>query len=308
MQNAATQLAPAAPNPPTIRSVSDLSRATTSAGDHLGDLVWWELSNADIAASTLKTTWENVGLDAHLLPEPPTPEKALRTAVRRCQVGQLDRLIRLGKEDDQQLVFAVVREEKLGDGSLSHQQEARVFLDRATGRLKSDSPGHDIVRTITDVFDVLIGTHTVDDVRRTIVRTLHSLAAVTLRDSGGVYWVPRHFADTVRRLEQAINRIGASRFYVLPVHHTAMGSQALGAAARGSLDADLADLQKELDEFKATPPDRRSTLQRRLQAFDELRSRAELYRDILKVRVDDIEQSLTDMAGVVQTLLTATSN
>ena len=51
--------------------------------------------------------------------------------------------------------------------------------------------------------------HTPDDVRRALVKTLASCAAVTLRDHGGVYWVPAPFADTLRRLQIAVAGIGA---------------------------------------------------------------------------------------------------
>ena len=40
------------------------------------------------------------------------------------------------------------------------------------------------------------------------------------------------------------------------------------------------------------PPDRPSTLARRFDAFDALKSRARLYRDILQVQVQDLDQQL----------------
>jgi hypothetical protein len=159
------------------------------------------------------------------------------------------------------------------------------------------------VRAIQDTFVQLRDTHTADDVRRTVVRTLHTLAAVTLREGGGVYWVPRTHAATVRKLEQAVGRLGKSTFHVVPVHHTDDASRTLGVVARGSLEADLAALREELESFKAQPPDRPSTLHRRLEAFEELRGRAQLYRDILHVQVEDLESHLTSMAASVQGLL-----
>jgi len=298
----------------TVTAVSAVPRATDSveklksllgsAGQHLGDLVWWTLSDATTDRHTLESTWRTAGLDTSLLPEPPTAEKALKTSIRGCQVGQTERLIRLGKEDDAQLIFAIVHERRLDDGSLEHYQEARVILDRKREHLSSDVPGHEVAIAIQDAFSRLRTTHTPDDVRRAIVKALHSFAAVTLREGGGVYWVPRSFAEHLRRLQQAIEQLGASRFYLVPVHESADASRTLGEVARGSLESELADLQAELEAFKSAPPERASTLHRRMEAFEALRNRAQLYRDVLKVQVEDLERNLADMAASVEALLT----
>jgi len=45
----------------------------------------------------------------------------------------------------------------------------------------------------------------------------------------------------------------------------------------------------EGEGFMASLPDRPSTLVRRLDAFEGLQARANLYRNVLQVRVDDLE-------------------
>ncbi|HYD55082.1 MAG TPA: hypothetical protein VEA99_20775, partial [Gemmatimonadaceae bacterium] len=103
-----------------------LTSALNLGGQHLGDLIWWTLAEARIDRSTLENIWAGAQLAPELLPDPPTAEKALKAAVREAAVGQPDRLIRLGKEDEAEIVFAVVRETKHADGSVAYQQETRV--------------------------------------------------------------------------------------------------------------------------------------------------------------------------------------
>ena len=74
-------------------------------------------------------------------------------------------------------------------------------------------------------------THTADDVRRAIVKALGKWAAVTLRDGGGIYWVPSVYAAELRRLQGAVEKIGTSRVHVLPVHESQDANRALGAIA-----------------------------------------------------------------------------
>ena len=276
----------------------------SQAGQHLGDLVYWTLVEARIERATLEKLWAEAQLPANLLPEKPTAEKALKSAVRETQVGQLERLIRLGKEDEAEIVFAIVRENRHADGSVSYNQETRVLFDRKTEAITADDKGHDLVAAITGRFVELRSTHTADDVRRAMMRVLESCAAVTLRNHGGVYWIPAPYAETVRRLQSAIERIGSSRVYLLPVHQSDDAGRTLGDAARSAIEEELAALKAEIEGFLSAPPERVSTLVRRLDAFDALRGRAQLYREILAVQVADLDKTLTDLTDKVEGLLT----
>ena len=283
----------------------DLIRShTRSAGKHVGDLLWWTLSDARITRCTLESVWSNAGLAPELLPEPPTPEKALKTAIRESAVGQHDHLLRLGKEDENEIVFAVVRETRDTAGNVSLSQEARVRLDRnAPARLESDRASHDLVVAISAAYDRLLATHTPDDIRRALVKTLNSCAAVTLRNHGGVYWLPAPYAETVRQLQQAVSNIGASRLDLVPIHATPEATAALGTAARASIDEEITALRVEIDGFLADPPERAATLARRLEAFEVLRAKARLYHTVLQVQVQDLEAALNKLTLQVEGLL-----
>jgi hypothetical protein len=284
-------------------SFEKLKSVLSTTGEHLGDLVWWTLSDAAIDRATLEAKWTTAGLPLDLLPEAPTAEKALKTAVREAALGQPDRLIRLGKETEQEVVFAVVREHRLPDGSVNYTQEAKLAMDRSSEVISSDQPSHDLVTLIRNSFTRLRATHSPDDIRRTVVRTLHSFAAVSLRDGGGIYWVPKTYAEKTRQLQSAVEQIGSSTVYLLPVHDTADAARTLGTVAKGALEDELAGLQQEIQGFLLAPPDRPSTLVRRFDAFDALRMKAQLYKDILKVQVDDLDKQLSEMTNAVETLL-----
>ena len=284
-------------------SLEKLKSILAKGGDHLGDLIWWTLTDARIDRPALEAIWAGAQLDPTHLPDPPTAEKALKAAVREAAVGQPDRLIRLGKEDEAEIVFAVVRESKHDDGSVTYQQETRVILDRKVESVSSDVAGHDLADVIATRFSELRSTHTPDDIRRAMMKVLEACAAVTLRDHGGVYWVAAPYSQTVRCLQGAIEKIGSSRVYLLPVHASEDASRTLGDAAKLAIEDELAVLKAEVEGFMASPPDRPSTLVRRLDAFEALKARAELYRSVLHVHVRDLETTLSDLAVSVESLL-----
>ena len=284
-------------------SLDLIKNALKNGGEHLGSLIFWSLGDARIDRATLESLWSGAALDAALLPDPPTAEKALKLAVREAQVGQRERLIRLGKEDETEIVFAIVHEHRGGDGNLTYQQEARIHLDRPCERLTSDAPRHDLVAAVETNFRTLRTTQTPDDVRRALVKALHSFAAVTLREGGGVYWVPAPFAEKLRRLQSAIEKIGSSRVYLLPVSKSAEAERTLGEIAQGSIEAELEALKGEIATFVQAPPDRASTLVRRFDAFEALRGRARLYREVLAVEVTDLDRQLDSLSATVEEML-----
>jgi len=285
-------------------SALELVRSSLARGDqHLGDIAWWSLSDVRIDRTRLESIWTGAGLDPLLLPEPTKAERALKTAARQAQLGRPDLLVRLGKDEEKEVVFAIVRERRLADGSLEYFQEARVVLDRISATLSSDAPGHDVVRAIRSEYLELLHTHTADDVRRAVMRVLERCAAVTLREHGGVYWVPQPFAAELRRLQRAIEQIGSSRVQLLPVHRSAEAENTLGEIAMGAIELELSSLKAEIDGFLASPPDRPSTLSRRFDTFESIRARAGLYRQVLRVEIDDLDERLSEMAKAVEGLL-----
>lgn len=286
-------------------TLNNIAAALAKGGQLLGTLCFWSLSDASVSRADLESKWKSAGLPAELLPEPPTVEKAFKLAVRETQVGLGDRLIRPVIDNEASIIFAVVHEQKHDDGTLSYTQEAKAMLDLLSGTVSSDNAAHELVIAIQARFKVLRDTHTSDDVRRTITRTLASFAAVLLRENGGVWWVPATHDNALRQLQATIESIGSSRFYLLPVYDSHDAHLTLGDAASRSLETELSELKAEVAGFIAQPPERTSTLVRRFDAFDALKARAQLYRDILQVQVKDLDTQLDQLASSIETLLNA---
>jgi hypothetical protein len=167
----------------------------------------------------------------------------------------------------------------------------------------AEVPTHALAQAVLESYRSLIDVHTTADLARTIVKALHRFSAVTLRESGGVYWVPRTSANALRHLQSCVEGIGGSKFHVLPVHESREGAQVLGEVAKASLEQELADLQAEIAAFQAEPPRRTSTVSNRLLAFEALRARAELYRSILAVNLDGLDTGIAHLVVEVEQML-----
>jgi hypothetical protein len=89
-------------------SLERITNALNQGGAHLGDIVYWTLTDARLDRSTLETIWSAAQLAPEFMPEPPTAEKAFKTAAREAALGRPDRLVRLTLENEAEIVFAVV--------------------------------------------------------------------------------------------------------------------------------------------------------------------------------------------------------
>lgn len=288
-----------------------LAKALNHGGDLLGHMVMWTLVGAKVEESSFKATWGAAGLDEKYLPDTPTPGVALRDAGNAAMKGHTDHLWLPAAKTSTHVIFAVLHKEPDGAGNVPTHQVAQVAVDGA-GQVSSDHPEHPIVKEITSRFAEVWGSYQHRDVTTAILNVLRDCAVITLRDSGGVYFVPSPFAEKVEALKAAIEKVGSSTFVALPISDepTGKAATAMAGAAKGSLEAELADLRKEIDAFtaEALAPGkvtlRASTVERRLEAFSALRDRAELYRSVLAVEVGDLDTAIAGLEEQAQTILT----
>ena len=254
-------------------TLDKLTSALNKGGQHLGDLIWWTLAEARIDRSTLENIWAGAQLAPEYLPDPPTAEKALKSAVREAALGQPDRLIRLGKEDEAEIIFAVVRETK-HDRRLDHLPAGDPRHPRPAGR----------VRLLRRPWPRPRRRHH-HPVRRASLHphgrrrpSIHDEGPRRLRgrDAARPRWRLLGAARPTRRpsgASRAPSRRSAApgstccRFTRAPTP-----ARPSGDAAKVAIEDELAALKAEVEGFMASPPDRPSTLVRRLDAFEGLQA------------------------------------
>ena len=270
---------------------------------HLGDIVFWALHDAEMNREELTKVWVNAGLNTDLLPPAQTASKALRQAVRAVG-AEHGKMLRAHPETDVKLVYSVVAEifERGADEDPEYTALSRFGLDKVSGTLHGDVNDLTFQQVKTE-FDRFMSVVSSREIMTLITTTLKSFAAIALRDSGGVYWVPRTYSAQVRCMQTAIEQVGKSRVFLLPVYDSVDACKTLQASAKASLDFEVSELTKQIDEFKKEGC-RPSTLHRRLADFDELRAKAHLYGGILRVTNTDLETAITTLENTVNDMLT----
>lgn len=279
-----------------MTTTNDIIAVPGIAPDVAGAICYWRLSGATDLAK-LGEEWHRHGIDHTQFPLPlaTSPEVALHTAMqdqreRRVLVRPLE-----GRKG-----WAIVRERAQGQ-DLAHEIELRVHLDNV-GSLRADRH-HVLLPAIRAEFDRALNQYGPGATSGWLVKTIYRSNAVALRDTGGIYFVPRQELADWRRVVVAVRDASAHAVFEIPALRS---SEAVDAV----LDAVAMEAQAEADkmseELSAGTLGAR-TLQSRSARCQEALEKVESYEsllgrglDTIKARIDALKTELVAAALAAQ--------
>lgn len=267
------------------------ARHARAGGDRLGHLLWWSLSNNRISHDALVALASAHGLPAEHLPKPVKPAGAFRRAIRHAGSGLAPGLLlRRIAESSDELVVGLVREEPdAAHRDLEYEVLARISFDKVEARIQADAE-HSVVGEVQRLYQRHLD-HSTEDIRGVLTSFL-SEAGISLRESGGVYFLPERYAATLDALCAVVEEAGGNKTFRLPVLDTPAGRETLQDVANRTLDEEIQALEDELARFDADSV-RDSTLERRVEAFDALRSRVRLFSGVLQFKAGNMLDRIT---------------
>lgn len=291
-------------------TLQELQATQKPAGPHVGDVALPSLSGARVSVDLLKQIWEGQGLDKNLLPETPTPEQALKIATRDAQTGKENLRFEVSRKTSEEINVVLMRSRYNHVGDNDPTQEGKITLFRNTGKIHIDVPNLPIMQEVQAGFDVLVGTHTEDAIRRMLVRTMEGpLQGFLLKR--GVYFIPAPYASEIRSVAKAVSQIGQSTVGLLSLYRNAETMVTLASEAKGCLESEVKAIKEELVQFaaevQAGDGPRTATLEARITKFQEIRSKANLYHDVLALSVEDLEEGIKKMEVLVNTMIEASA-
>jgi hypothetical protein len=267
-----------------------------AGGKHIGDLISWNAEKIDVLRTAARAVFTSAGFGTQLV-----GDLASASALTRA-VGEVPRPRGVvvqpfaRPKGDTAAAFGVYviegRDDESGD---PHTLGARVRVDRATGQIvalppEGAAPG---IKTAMDLAEVIaaraehLRSHCeTSDISAAMVGAIKALSGVPLRRWGGFYLLPPSSCRRWLALKPGLEAVGVEAITV--ELHDAPGAMATAsAAAKGALEADLAELLADLDKA-ARDGMRQDAVSRRITTCDELVAKAELYRGVLAGITDQI--------------------
>lgn len=328
-------------------NIRDLNgvEASTSQFPLIGYTVFWRLAGIRVSHPDLEQALQAAGFEKHL-PDPPTPRVALRRALaewirskqriaRSLQLQQDDEdqdennsvrrrtLIRvINRAGSEHLVYALVAEDiDFSALGLSYGTALRILLHKKTGEMicTTDAEGViDAQRESQQVTDELMpywrqyrDLFIARDLSETMREIVDGMNAVSLRQSGGVYFVPAGERDSLFRLRQLITdipRIDDLDPFVcaLGVPDAVEAKRGLSKAVHAGLLDEVNSLRGDLNRLSESGDHlREKTIAQRLVVYKRLKAKAEMYQELLGMRQDEVRTGITALEREALNLLSA---
>lgn len=305
----------------------------------LGYTVSWKLTGVQIPHTDLVARLEAAGFGDQAPRREPPEKRAVKRAIRawvddrrglapraaddetgsgsgRRRSGDLIRVI--NDRDSAFVVYALVAEDAdVQELALEYSTAVRFSLNKTTGELfctteargqmRAESEAQEIARQIAPHWNYHKGLQLSGDVARIVTAAVQSLDAVTLRDQGGLYFVPVQQQDALERLAALLAdlpTLGASApmLLMLPVINVGAAAVQLRQVAEEDMLREIEAAGEDLSRFNAGTV-KRNTVMERLAAFARLKDKIALYAETVGMRRERLDVDMARLEAQVRALL-----
>jgi hypothetical protein len=284
--------------------------ASAQPGQTVGDLLWYDFKSGFIDdCMVVRQAWRECGLDPSAdLPSEPGMEAAFCRAVDaiKRQAGK-DYVINdnspVGAKTKCICVMRVDRNETTKRNT-AYTVGVVVLEQCGVVNVKESDPAG-FASGIAHATQKYVDHYTTADIRSAITRVLARWQATPCRQSPPhiVYWMPSPGGETVRRLRDALNKLGAGKLHLSPMGRDIDSQEAASAAANDGLESRLSEFREQVDAWRNEPPGRKLTIERRIEEAEKIRETANLYRAILGAAVADVDERVASVQSSLRELL-----
>ena len=258
----------------------------------LGEIITWKIQGVAISHADLLSGLMASDLDCDV-----AKELAPRNAfARACSKLDSERIIRKIAEDHATITFQFTREANEG-GKFHYYFESLLFLNKYSGGITSENL--ELEQLAKEEFGRCMAARTANDVTRLVQRLFERHADLfSIRDQGGVYFVPEEHHDFIAKVERFVRNIGGSlQRFPIPAG-SPQGDRAVQEAVAHGLQAIIDEHLQAVQKFgEDTRPD---TLRRAEEKVRATKLKIEGYSFYLDKKREDLEASLQQASELLR--------
>lgn len=277
------------------------------ASEACGAVSYWRAAG-DVSIEALRAAWIAAGLDEKLLRKAPDPQSVLRRAVMQQQ--ERHRLVRSLKQRGE---FAIVDEHVVevpdGQPAVPPTYSTRVIVSGAAGDFATIAVDADcdeatkLHTTIGAACQTQRNLYDPSDITGWLVKLAYAHGAVTLRDSGGVYFIPKTAMDFWHRAATVIESVtnNQHRVFRIPAMRNNEAMAAIIDAITTEAEALVAAVEAEMMATGDDALGKRALKTRQAQAEEMLR-KVEQYEKLVdqqltvRGRVEELQAAIVAAA------------
>lgn len=252
-----------------------------------GAIVYWRLSS-DIDATRMLNELAKRGIDEGDAPVLPTPVAALARAVRRISVGGAETSFVRKHRGTWYVTFQTD-----ADGEPVFDAAWGVRLD-VVGRLEFKGAPSELEQETAKVeYTRALMTLDRNDVSSWLLKRVEMCDAVSLRETGGIYFVPAAKLDDFKRYTEALHEASACRVRFIPAMHT---DDAIDAIIE-SLETEAAAMVTDIERDVASGELGAYALNNRAARAEALGQKLARYEQSLGLNLDKLRSDLENLRG-----------
>ncbi|MBS1807482.1 MAG: hypothetical protein JST84_04750 [Acidobacteria bacterium] len=232
---------------------------------------------------------------------------------------RIRRLIRIvQRPGTDKVVFALVNEGlDYSAYGLKYATNLRILLDKKTGQIMVSSAA---AGAITQSENLTIEMELNDRIREfknlffasdliaMVTRMIQAMKGVSLKKSGGYYFVPEAESENVLAMQSMMNSLpcfdgGEATFAAIGIFDAGRTKTDMVKAISGGLMDEIRALEKDLGRLGETEKTRSKTVAERLAWYKQIREKAQLYHQYLGLNQAKIEAAVHEMEQAAKALL-----
>lgn len=217
----------------------------------IGYVAWWSVHSVSIVREQLIELLKQCGIDEKF-----ARSHNYRAAfIRSLRELEDNRIIRPVEENSGAMVYQFTAETKVDDNEevkLQYDPETLVTIDKGVYRQTQDiaqaiTGREDIRQKLIGLFEEKKDQYHSSDITRLVKRIFDERAdIVSLRETGGVYYIPTEFENVLQSVASLVNGIGNSSFEFFPLPDVESCRSAVASAVDNEMRVDLEKMEEEV--------------------------------------------------------------
>jgi hypothetical protein len=221
--------------------------------EHLGDFLWWTLSDVKIKPMDFELLLKKENFDPKLCPKY-NDDTCLNRILRMRQQRFDGYILRNIINDENEVRWAIIKEIKEPGKKLSHHQTGSIILAKngtsvsyipENGDTHSETIAYELMQLFGERRDYLSD----QEIRPVLIKLLKQSSSLTVRDSGGVYFIPAQFSQYSQGMFNIIKEIGSSQPFKYSIYSNKENKENLERSVKGTLENELQSLIEEIRNF-----------------------------------------------------------
>ena len=174
--------------------------------------------------------------------------------------------------------------------------ETKAIFHKGSETLTVEGPNDVLIQSLFEEYK----THYYSDqFRDTILRLLaYHTDFMTIRDRGGVYFIPSHNSDIIDRLQKLFEGYPECSLDMIPVIDTGLAKKSVWKSLVGEVTAEISDLKAGIASLETDPSERSVRL--RFEQFKKLKEKVANYEMLLQGTALNLKDDLDQVAEALR--------